>query len=408
LARSVRVIFATQGLRAFGYGFGSVLLGSTLAAEGLSTVVVGAVLTAMIAGTALASVVVGSFADRAGRRRVYASLLLIMGAAGTVFALTQSLPWLIAAALTGTIATEANDSGPMTSLEQVMIGHASEHRRTYLFGRYNAVAYAAGSLGALSAAVPGQLGRFWPAFDAGPRWFLVFPVVALAAAGLTRWLGPEVELAPLEGEQPPKFTGSRGMLAQLSGLFALDSFGGGFVTQAFLVFWLGRRFGAGLEVLGPLFFVTGLLQMASSLTAGPIAGRIGLIRTMVFTQIPANLLLVAVAFAPNLVVAVPCLLVRYLLAQADIPARQAFVIGIFAPNERTAASVYTNMSRYAVKPLAPIAGGVLMQVAFQGPLLAAAGIKISYDLLLYYLFRQYNLERENLPDSRVVAAARLP
>ena len=129
---------------------------------------------------------------------------------------------------------------------------------------------------------------------------------------------------------------------------------------------------------------------------------------MVFTQIPANLLLVAVAFAPSLLVAVPCLMVRYLLAQADIPARQAFVIGIFAPNERTAAAVYTNMSRYAVKPLAPIAGGVLMQVAFQGPLLAAAGIKIAYDLLLYYLFRQFNLERESLPESRAVAGVRLP
>ena len=63
-----RILWA-QALRAFAYGFGAVLLGSTLDREGFSSGEVGFVLAAVVAGTVLSSLAVGWWGDRVGRRR---------------------------------------------------------------------------------------------------------------------------------------------------------------------------------------------------------------------------------------------------------------------------------------------------------------------------------------------------
>jgi len=178
-------------------------------------------------------------------------------------------------------------------------------------------------------------------------------------------------------------------VTRLSGLFALDAFGGGFVVQAFLVFWFHRKFGAGPELMGLVFFGAGLLQAASSIVAARLGARIGLLNTMVFTHLPSNVLLAAVPFAPTLATAVVLLLARFALSQMDVPTRQAYVVAMVDPDERVAAAAYTNTARYAVRPLGPVAAGALMQhVALAGPFLAAGGLKILYDLVLYRVFRR--------------------
>ncbi len=262
IERDLRLILAIQGLRAFLYGFGSVLLGTSLSAGGLSDFAVGAVFTSMLAGMALASIAVGLRGDRVGRRRLYVTLLLVMGAAGTVFALTRSLPALMLAALTGTMSTDPNESGPITSLEQAMIGHAPAWARARVFGRYNAIAYLAGAVGALAAGGPAAFRHALPALPADQRWLLAFAIVALVCARLARGLSREMDAggggaegggrrAKPRGEPAPQSAAperrplvrSRAAVTKLAALFALDSFAGGFIVQTFLVFWFHRRFG---------------------------------------------------------------------------------------------------------------------------------------------------------------------
>src|SRR5205807_4712024 len=227
-----------QALRAFLYGFGSVLLGTVLAAHhGLSKTEVGAVFTSMLLGMAIASAGVARWGDRIGRRRLYAALFLVLGAAGTVFAFTRSLPALIIASLTGTISTDPNESGPITSLEQAMIGEAPSSTRVRVFGRYNAIAYLAGSVGALAAGGPQAFRGVFPSLPANQRFLLAFPVMALACMSLAVRLSSAVERAEPDsriGDLLPS-TGSRRTIRRLAALFAVDSFGGGFVVQSFLV-----------------------------------------------------------------------------------------------------------------------------------------------------------------------------
>src|SRR5436190_4366668 len=391
IERDLHTIVWVQALRAFLYGFGSILIGTVLATEGLSDAQVGLVFTAMLAGMALASIGVGLRGNRIRRRRLYTSLLLAMGATGAVYALTTWFPALVLAALTGTLSTDPNESGPITSLEQSMIGESPPSARLRVFGRYNAVAYLAGSIGSLAAGGPAAFRHLFPALPAN-RWFLLaFPAVALACAAVARRLSPAVEPAREEGAPlaPSSLHRSRRAVTRLSALFALDAFGGGFVVQAFLVFWFHRKFGAGPELMGLVFFGAGLLQAASSIVAAGLGARIGLLNTMVFTHFPSNVLLAAVPFAPTLATAVFLLLARFALSQMDVPTRQAYVLAMVEPDERVAAAAYTNTARYAVRPLGPVAAGALMQhVALAAPFVAAGALKVLYDAALYSLFRR--------------------
>jgi predicted MFS family arabinose efflux permease len=181
---------------------------------------------------------------------------------------------------------------------------------------------------------------------------------------------------------------------RLAGLFAVDSFGGGFVVQSFIAYWLTVRFGASLGFLGVVFFAVGILQAASMLVAPRLAERVGLLPTMVFTHLPSNVALAAMAFAPNLAVAVTLLLLRVTLSQMDVPTRQAYVMALVDPSERTAAAVWTNTARAVVRPAGPALAGVSQTIALGAPFLIAGVVKGTYDLALRRWFRRVELPEE--------------
>ena len=373
---------AAQAARALAYGLGSVLIGITLADRGLSNAGVGVVLASLLAGSALVSVLIARNGDRVGRRRCYRLLFVGMAIAGTAFALTGWLPALILAGLTGTVSTDVVESGPFTSLEQAMLPHAArEHDPTRLFGTYNTVATLAGSCGALIALV-----------GSSPRWLLTYPFAAALGLLASARLSPAVEFGhELEQEPRPPLHRSRGIVTRLCGLFALDSFGGGFVPQTFIAYLFVRKYDASPHALAIVFFAVGILQALSFQTAVRIAGRIGLLRTMVFTHLPSNLLLAAVAFAPNLTGAIALLLARFALSQMDVPTRQAYVMAVVDPSERTAAAAYTNTARYVTRPIAPLIAGATLRGALGAPFFIAGALKSVYDLGLYLVFREVPL-----------------
>ncbi|MGH3066554.1 MAG: MFS transporter [Gaiellaceae bacterium] len=377
-----RRLVAVQGTRALAYGLGSVLIGVTLAKREYSDAAVGAILASLLAGNAAASVLLARHGDRFGRRRSYRVLLVLMACAGAVFALTGWLPALIAAGLTGTLSTDVVESGPFTSLEQAMLPHASRDRDpTRLFGTYNTVATLAGSFGALVALV-----------GSTPHLLLAYPVAAAVGLAVSSGLSPAVEIghAP-ERESLPPLRRPRGVVARMCGFFALDSFGGGFVPLTFIAYLFTRRYDASPESLAVLFFAIGLIQTVSFQLAVRIAGRIGLLRTMVFTHLPSNVLLAAVAFAPNLETAIALLVGRFALSQMDVPTRQAYVVGVVEPGERTAAAAYTNVARTLARPVSPLLAGAALRVGIGAPFLIAGALKSVYDVGFYLAFRKVPL-----------------
>lgn len=364
------------------------LIGVTLADRGYSDAAIGAILAALLAGNGLASILLARHGDRLGRRRCYRTLFVGMAVAGAVFALTGWLPALIAAALTGTLSTDVVESGPFTSLEQAMLPHAAGGQDpTPLFGTYNTVATLAGSGGALIAV-----------FGSSPEWLLCYPVAAAAGLVATRHLSSAVEVGDeLRPTPRPPLHRSRGVVARLSGLFALDSLGGGFVPLTFIAYLFTRKYGASPETLAVVFFAIGILQAFSFQAAVRIAARYGVLRTMVFTHLPSNVLLVAVAFAPDLATAIVLLLGRFALAQMDVPTRQAYVVSVVDPSERTAAAAYTNTARTLTRPIGSLLAGSTLRIGLGAPFVFAGALKSVYDVALWTLFRNVPLYSESEP-----------
>ncbi len=398
LPPDARRILVAQALRAFAYGFGAVLLGATLKDRGFSSGEVGLVLASVVAGTVLTSVAIGRYGDRIGRRRCYVVLYLALAGTGMVFALSDQLALLVAVALTGSLSTEVVESGPFTSLEQAMLAtdlHGRERIRG--FSTYNAVASAAGSLGALAAGIPSLARDLVSGFPSDERCFLVFVPVALAGAAVGQRLSRAVEAGQAGPASPEPSSGlgpSRPVVTRLAALFAVDSFGGGFVVQAFIAYWLSVRFDASVGTLGVTFFAVGALQTISFLVAARLAERFGLLRTMVFTHLPSNLLLAFIPLAPDLPTAIALLLARTALSQIDVPTRQAYVMALVTPEERTTAAAYTNTARYVVRPIGPLLAGVTQSVALGLPFVLAGAIKSAYDVVLWRWFSRVRLPDE--------------
>jgi MFS family permease len=406
LSADSRRLIAAQALRAAGYGFTAVLIGALLAARAYSTVQAGILLGALVAGTAGASLVVGAYADRLGRRRAYVALYLGLAAAGAVVAAGVPYWLLLLVALTGLLSTDVVDNGPATTLEQAMLAaedtgtanSAAGSAGARVYGVYNAVASLAGALGALAAAVPSRLGA-----SGGATWpFLVLVPIGVVGAALAARLSGAVELGPVEGDASPTDVDaatpprrgwsalgpSRARVRRLAGLFAVDAAGGGLVTASFLAYYLAERYDASAGQLGVVFFATSLLQAASVWVAPRLADRVGLVPTMVGTHLPSNVLLASVAFASTFPVAVALLLARTSLSQMDVPTRQALVTRLVTPAERTPAAAVTNAARYTVRPIGPLVGGFLMQIALGLPLVVAGVVKGGYDIALWRWWRR--------------------
>ncbi|MEX2433751.1 MAG: MFS transporter [Acidimicrobiia bacterium] len=390
-------MLAAQAARAFAYGFGAVLLGTTLHRRHLSGTEVGIVLAAIVAGGALMSIVLARSGDRIGRRRCYTALYFLLALTGVTFALTDRVWVLVLVALAGAFSTDVVDSGPFTSLEQAMLAtEVSGRDRIRVFSIYNAVAGAGGALGALAAGLPSLVRSVWADAPGDSTWFLI--VVPVAAVGLLlgRSLSASVEVAPSSHTDSTGLARSRPIVIRLAGLFALDSFGGGFVVQAFVAYWLVTRFGASTETVAFVFFGVAMSQTISFLAAWKVAQRIGLLSTMVWTHLASNALLILIAVAPSLELAVAALVGRTLLSQMDVPARQAYVMTLVDPSERTAAAAYTSTARYLSRPVGPALAGAASSVALGLPFVIAGVSKAIYDVVLWRWF-----SRVPLPDDQL-------
>ncbi len=388
------VLFGTRLVRLFAYGLLSVVLALYLSAVGLSDRAIGVLLTLTLVGDAAISLLITRLADRVGRRRMLLAGAGLMILAGGVFALTSNPLLLTLVAFVGTLSPSGNEVGPFLAIEQASLAHiTSSQQRTRVFAWYNLVGSFATALGALSSGIlTDGLQRVGNSPLGSYRvLFAMYAGLGVILALLFSTLSAQVEVERAAVSPVTDFSGlhrSRAVVRGLSMLFMVDSFAGGLVVQSLLAYWLHLRFGADAVVLGRLFFGVHLLAGLSALVAARIAARFGLINTMVFTHMPANLFLLLTPLMPTFPLAMTVILLRYCVAQMDVPTRHSYLMAIVAPDERSAAAGVTTVARTAGSALAPTLTGALLGASFLStPFFLAGGLKIAYDLALYFRFR---------------------
>jgi MFS family permease len=397
LSHDARLLFLTRFTRLFAYGSLSVILVFYLIGLGLTEAQTGILLSLTLVGDVVISLYLTTRADRVGRRRILIAGALLMIAAGIAFASTNNLIFLIIAGIIGVISPSGNEVGPFLSIEQAALSHVVSPRvRTEVFAWYTltgSLATAAGSLcgGVLSQSLQKIVAHPVQSYRVIVIFYAFFGL--LLALFFTR-LSPSAEVASSAAPHTSllgKFLGlthSRHVILKLSGLFALDSFAGGFVIQSFAAYWFYLRFGVQPRSLGAIFFWANVFAGISALLASRIAARIGLVRTMVFTHLPSNILLVLVPLMPNLSLAVVVLLLRFSISQMDVPTRQSYTMAVVAPEERSAAGGITGVARTAGAAISPFFAGLLFArpSLISVPFFIAGALKILYDLLLYKEF----------------------
>jgi MFS family permease len=378
-------LYGARALRGFGDGFAIILLPVYLSAIGFSPQLIGIVASASLLGTAALTLIVGFIAPRFELRSLFLAGAGLIVLTGLIFPVTQTITPVLLIAFIGSINPSAGDLGMLVPLEHALLTkEISDRDRTGAFARYSLIGSLTAAVGSLAAALPELLASSgWPKLDAIKLMFYGYAALGVLAAFLYRRLPrdhtrtanvPEAALGP-----------SRNIVYRL---FSLDAFAGGFVVQSLLALWLFERFNLSLEAASLYFFCSSLLGALSFPVAAWLAGRIGLINTMVFTHIPSSLCLIAAAFSSSLTVVLSLLLVRSALSQMDVPTRSSYVMAVVTPAERTAAASVTAVPRSLASSISPAIAGFMLAGPFSGlPLVVCGCLKIGYDLALLRMFR---------------------
>jgi MFS family permease len=391
LSREAKLLYWGRGLRAFGDGFISLVLPLYLTELGFDPFRVGVITAGTLLGSAALTIWVGFAAHRHGRRLFLVGAALLMTLTGAGFLFTRDFWPLLAIAVVGTLNPSSGDVSLFLPLEQALLAEAAPASgRTSVFAVYALIGTLVGALGSLMAAAPSWLERLLgtPPLTALQAMFAAYMLLGLATYYLYRRLPASLDRR--DGARTPPLGPSRRIVLTLAALFSLDAFGGGLFVQSMLALWLYLKFGLSAGAAGAIFFGTGIAASLSYLAAAPLAQKIGLINTMVFTHFPSNLCLVALPFAPDLGTAVALIVGRSLLSQMDVPVRSAYVMSVVTPPERSAAASVTALPRSLAAAFGPLVTGPLLMLSATGwPFLAAGVIKGAYDVMLLVLFRRH-------------------
>jgi MFS family permease len=382
-----------RAIRGFADGYVSVLLALYLTNLGFSPVQVGAIVTGTLLGSAALTLAFGMTAHRIELRSLLIAATVVMAGTGLGFAGFTTFWPLLIVAVVGTLNPSSGDVSVFLPTEQALVAdHVPPTRRVHVFSIYNLAAIFAAALGALVSGLPNVVARHTglALLDAQRLSFLGYALAGGVLFVLYRGLRHDRDALPhvSRDAQQRVLHSSRRIVLELSSLFSLDAAGGGFAVTSILVLWLHLKFGLSAGATATVFFAAGLLAATSQLVAPRLARRIGLVRTMAYTHLPANVFLAAAAFAPTSGLAITFLLIRALLSQMDVPARQSFVMAVVPEGERAAAASVTNVPRSLAAAATPLLAGVLLaHSTFGWPLVIAGVMKMIYDVLLLVLYR---------------------
>lgn len=452
-----KLILAARIIRTFGYGFLSVILSIYLALIGFNGVQVGLILSTSLLNGILFNVIASYYADRLGRRNLLIIYSLLMFSSGIIFFVTDNYISLIVAAFVGTINVTGSETSAFLSIEQAILPRTIKDikKRNMLFALYNLAGTLSMSAGILLSGLPTIVQQYVHGLSLAESMkilFLIYSLLGIASILIYLRLSKDIEVTSTDKRSPINGTeykykklnnidGNNGnsknndkgqelpqdnnqekqldrtfkvsslfasilspkskqIVTKLSALFAIDSFAGGFVIQSIVSLWFYARFGADLSTISYILSISGVVTAFSFMAAARIADRIGLINTMVFTHLPANILIIVVAFAPTLPIAAILYLIRMALSQMDVPTRQSYIVSVVKDEERTAATGITNISRNVSQALSPSLAGYIIQSLslFFVPFLIGGVLKVIYDIFLYFSFRNIKPQQEEHDD----------
>ena len=386
VSKDGNIIFLNRGIRSFGYGFLSILLGIYLKELGFQPISIGLLLSAAIIGGAIFTLITGRYAVTFGIKRMLLASILSSLVGVSIFLITENFYFLTFAALIGFISPSGRELGPFLSLEQAYLPFTiSDNDRTKAFSVWNIIATLSASVGALLGSMPLFLQEYFSiektlSFKSMFLFYLILNVIAFV-------FYTQISDVAVPPKRIKLTRRSRKIITKLSFLFGIDSFAGGLIITSIVSLWFYSKFDIPLTTISSIFFAAGLLEAISFYLSGKLAQKIGLINTMVFTHIPSSIFLILIPFMPSFYLAAGLYLLRQLLSEMDIPARQSYVVAIVRAEEKSIAASTTNVAKIISSSVGPLIASRTLLLTVFSPFVVSGTLKIIYDISLYFSFR---------------------
>ncbi|MBT5893397.1 MAG: MFS transporter [Chloroflexi bacterium] len=394
------IVYTGRGLRDMGRGLIAVILAIYLAEIGLSIPQIGLVLGSSLIGGFVLSLVVMFSANIISRRAWFVIIAVVTAGAMVMLFLTENV-WLIGlASFFGSYAGSGMHWGPSLQLEQSALTEVTSSRtRTRAFSNLSVSSACGRALGSALVGIATYLigVRGWELIDAYKVLLAIYLGINLLSVVVYLGLSSAIESKASAGELlvNPFKTPSRKPILKISSLFGVDSFAGGMIFDAFFALWMVDKYGMNEGTIAAIMIATQGLNLVSIWLAPSVAKRIGLLNTFVWTQVVANICLIAFAFAPGAAIAAGIWMLRGIFDEMDVPTRQAYMMALVPPEERTVMAGSANLGRGLGRMPSSTVTGFLWAGAYTvAPWLIGGGLKLAYDFAIYFSFRNIEVPEE--------------
>ncbi|GAA6028615.1 hypothetical protein JCM8097_007311 [Rhodosporidiobolus ruineniae] len=427
--RDVQVLLVSRFVRLAGFGAFAPVLILFLKSLGIPDERIGLFLSATLAGDVLVSLIVTWTADTIGRRRMIALGSALMAMSGLAFYYSSNFVVLLLAAIFGIISPTGNETGPFSALEQAALSQlTSQDGRVYVLMWHQVLGFfgisAGNVLTGFIVSMGEKLGK--SPQEAYRRVFLAYAGIGALKVLLSLIMTRAVEVdhppfptqeptsAPADSERQPLLQGERfvapaapssptvptpparlplGRLVALCLIFGLDAFASSLAPLSFISYYFRSEFSAPVSLITRIFSITALIGCVSQLAAGPISKRLGIILTMVGTHMPAQLLTIALAFAPNLATALTIFIARACINTMDASVRGAFLAAVIPKESRTRFLGIINICKtLAATPGPTLSLGLTALGGMCWSFVITGCIKLLYDVALFIGFKTAKLE----------------
>lgn len=382
----IKLLWSSAFLRLMSYGLTNQILTLFLTEIGISEEQMGWFMSLTLIGDVSISYFLTWHADSWGRRKTltYGAVMMIMSAG--VFTYFENYFILLLFAIFGVISPSSDEVGPFKSIEESMIAHLTPHNmRPEVYAMHSLLGTLGSALGSIICGWLISLFQGFGIFNSDLACYkAIFAIYGLLGVGklitilclsqsadfeshhdeqpdVVQVLEEDTPLIDVDLRNKRKLSpDTKSVLIKLLVIFMLDSFGYGFMTSAWLVYYYSTYFNMTALALGVLFFVAKLVMALSSMPSSALARTFGPVKATLIAQVPSAVFFILIPFAEHhLSLSILFLNLYSLTSAMDVTPRQILLTTIIKPRDLTRVMGVVNIGKTFARCVGPIFTGIL-------------------------------------------------
>ncbi|GAA5850346.1 hypothetical protein JCM5353_004355 [Sporobolomyces roseus] len=443
-SRDLYILIASRFIRLLGFGAIAPILVLFLQEQlEFSEGRVGLFFSLTLFGDVGLSLLISWIADGVGRRRVLAIGSAMMALSGIAFALSRNYILLLLSAIFGVISPSGNECGPFSSIEVTIISElVSPANRVYVLVWYQILGFVGLALGSiLSGVAISGLERRHSTLQSYRAVFVFYSIVALIKIVLSLSLSnlteakqhgyeivaavegddeieepsdldgddsecrplldrststPRVDVKSFDKDEEEVDTPSRLPMLRLAFtclLFSIDSFASSLIPASYVSYYFSSVYDMGLGMITKVLAFSALGAVVTSMCAGALSKRAGLVLAMTTFHIPAQFMTMAMAFAPGVQSVVALWIARTCFSSLDSSVRGAFLSAMVPASSRTRFLGIVDVCRSLAAGPGPFVTGRMVKIdKLPFTFVISGSIKIAADIGLLVGFSAVTFE----------------